>query len=325
MPTPTDDCQLHKDFYNNLYAITYTIILVPGLIGNVLALWVFRCYIRETKKAVIFMINLAVADLLQVLSLPLRIFYYLHKSWPFGKVLCMFCFYLKYVNMYASIYFLVCISIRRYLFLMHPFKYNDYKRKWDIYASIVGWLIVCICCLPFPLLRDAGNPEIDKCFVDLPMAQNLGNSVVITMVTLAEITGFVLPLLIVFFCSWKTSLTLKETNTLVNDNGEKRKAFKMILTCAIVFLVCFGPYHLSFPLDFLAKANKLSCNSKKAASIFHPVAICLASLNSCVDPVIYYFTTDEFKRRLSRQDLQESIQLQTKIYSSSQSRSECQG
>lgn len=54
------------DYQHHLYAVVYSVILAPGLLGNVLALWVFRAYIRETKKAVVFMMNLAVADLLQV-------------------------------------------------------------------------------------------------------------------------------------------------------------------------------------------------------------------------------------------------------------------
>lgn len=57
------DLQLYQ---HCLYAVVYCVILAPGLLGNVLALWVFRVYVRETKKAVLFMMNLAVADLLQV-------------------------------------------------------------------------------------------------------------------------------------------------------------------------------------------------------------------------------------------------------------------
>lgn len=57
------DLQLYQ---HSLYAVVYSVILAPGLLGNVLALWVFRLYVRETKKAVLFMMNLAVADLLQV-------------------------------------------------------------------------------------------------------------------------------------------------------------------------------------------------------------------------------------------------------------------
>lgn len=59
------------------------------------------------SKTVIFMINLALADLAHILSLPLRIYYYFTHTWPFGRGMCLFCFYLKYLNMYAAIVFLV--------------------------------------------------------------------------------------------------------------------------------------------------------------------------------------------------------------------------
>ncbi|OCT67637.1 probable G-protein coupled receptor 174 [Xenopus laevis] len=305
------ECNVDATFVNNIYAITYTIIMIPGLIGNVLALWIFYAYIKETKRAVIFMINLSIADLLQVLSLPLRIFYYLNQSWPFSHFVCMFCFYLKYVNMYASIFFLMCISVRRFLYVIYPFKFNDRKRVCDVYISVVGWIFVCVSCLPFPLLRDSNNTTTNnRCFVDLPLVDiGMANSVL--LVTLAELFGFVTPLIIVLYCSWRTIMSLREPDSISQDLGEKKKALKMILTCAVVFLICFAPYHLSFPLDFLVKANKITqCKHRKAIRTLHPVALCLASLNSCLDPVIYYFTTDEFKRRLSRQDIADSNELQ---------------
>lgn len=311
----TEACDVDARFLDYLYAITYAIILIPGLIGNVLALWVFYVYMKETKRAVIFMINLAIADLLQVLSLPLRIFYYLHKSWPFGRFLCMFCFYLKYVNMYASIFFLVCISVRRFKYLIYPFNFTGRRRLCDVYISVAGWIFICVSCLPFPLLRignetsSGGNDT--KCFADLPLL-DIGFAASIVTVTVAELFGFVSPLVIVLFCTWRTVTSLREPHAASHDLGEKRKALKMILTCAGVFLVCFAPYHFSFPFDFLAKANKIgSCSQRKAILTLHPVALCLASMNCCLDPVIYYFTTDEFRRRLSRQDLVDGTELQS--------------
>lgn len=69
MSTTNHSCQVSEDlriYQHQVYAVVYSVILAPGLLGNVLALWVFRAYVRETKKAVVFMMNLAVADLLQV-------------------------------------------------------------------------------------------------------------------------------------------------------------------------------------------------------------------------------------------------------------------
>lgn len=78
MSIANQSCNSSEDlrtYQHQVYAVVYSVILAPGLLGNVLALWVFRVYVRETKKAVIFMMNLAVADLLQVIS-PYSIFFF---------------------------------------------------------------------------------------------------------------------------------------------------------------------------------------------------------------------------------------------------------
>lgn len=115
-----------------MYTYFYLLLFIPGLVLNSTALWVLCRHIRyrpqtyqkkkkgkkrsvqhdvflrsKKTKAVIFMINLALADLTHILSLPLRIYYYFTHTWPFGKSICLFCFYLKYLNMYAAIVFLV--------------------------------------------------------------------------------------------------------------------------------------------------------------------------------------------------------------------------
>ncbi|KPP59295.1 putative G-protein coupled receptor 174 [Scleropages formosus] len=300
-----------KSYQHFIYAVIYTVILVPGLIGNVLALWVFRAYVKETKKAVIFMINLAIADLLQVLSLPLRIYYYLNDSWAFGSVLCMVCFYLKYVNMYASIYFLACISVRRCMLIIHPLRYTSSRRRLDRGLCVAGWIVVFLCCLPFPLLRSPNIPT--HCFSELNMVE-VPMAVGVTLVGAAELLGFLLPLALVLTCSWRTAASLREKNAVLQDSGEKRKALKMVLSCAAVFLICFAPYHLTFPLDFLVKFKAVSnCTIHDLILRCHPVTLCLASLNSCLDPIMYYFTTDEFRRRLSRQELADSFQLHRRL------------
>ncbi|XP_043087978.1 probable G-protein coupled receptor 174 [Puntigrus tetrazona] len=302
-----------KEYQHHIYAIFYMVILIPGLIGNVLALWVFYAYVKETKKAVIFMINLAIADLLQVLSLPLRIYYYLNNSWPFGDAACLLCFYLKYVNMYASIYFLACISVRRCRLIIQPLRCGTTKRRRERGLCLIGWFVVCLGCLPFPLLRQPSQASVNStslCFAELPMTP-LSKLLGVSLVTFAETTGFLLPLVIVVTCSWLTAASLRQKTCVLQDTGEKHKALKMVLSCATVFLVCFVPYHITFPLDVLAKSNcAVSSAFKNAVLHVHPVTLCLASLNCCLDPVMYYFTTDEFKRRLSRPDFQESLPLQ---------------
>ncbi|XP_032383437.1 probable G-protein coupled receptor 174 [Etheostoma spectabile] len=304
----------HQAYRHYVYAVVYSVILAPGLLGNVLAIWMFKVYIRETKKAVVFMMNLAVADLLQVLSLPLRIYYYLNNVWPFGHALCMFCFYLKYVNMYASIYFLVCISVRRCELIMRPLRHNSPRRKGDLIVCALGWLFVCLCCLPFPLLRnnipDPTSTPLPHpvCFSELPM-NKVSIPAAWALLIIAELFGFIIPLVLVLACTGLTAGSLRESTAgAIPDRGEKRRALRMVLGCAVVFLVCFAPYHITMPLDFLVKSDALSsCTLKNLILLCHPVTLCLASLNCSLDPLMYYFTTDEFWRRLSKQEIPESM------------------
>ncbi|XP_060935870.1 probable G-protein coupled receptor 174 [Limanda limanda] len=311
-----------RRYQHSMYAVVYSVILAPGLLGNMLALWVFGVYIRETKKAVVFMMNLAVADLLQVLSLPLRIYYYLNNTWPFGNFLCMICFYLKYVNMYASIYFLVWVSVRRCQLIMHPLRYSSSRRKGDMCICGFGWLFVCLGCLPFPLLRNpvaaqsinssdqllttAASIATPVCFSELPL-RPVSAPVALSLLILAEMVGFIIPLILVLACACLTAGSLRELRDgATPDRGEKRRALRMVLSCAAVFLVCFAPYHVTMPLDFLAKANALSnCALRNQILLLHPITLCLASLNCSLDPIMYYFTTYEFRRRLSKPEIPE--------------------
>lgn len=330
----TEDLRTYQHY---LYAVVYSVILAPGLLGNVLALWVFRLYVKETKKAVVFMMNLAVADLLQVLSLPLRIYYYLNNSWPFGLPLCMICFYLKYVNMYASIFFLACVSVRRCELIMRPLRYNSSRRKWDMLICALGWCFVCLACLLFPLLRTPnaqdkpdptdGEPSALKssssnfnnghslvCFAELPI-RSISPSAAWALMIIAELMGLVIPSILVVACTCLTAWSLRHpASGPIPDRGEKRRSLRMVLSCAGVFLVCFVPYHITMPLDFLVKSNSLkNCALRDFVLRCHPVTLCLASLNCSLDPLMYYFMTDEFWRRLSKHELPDGVTLARRL------------
>lgn len=250
------------------------------------------------------MINLAIADLAHVLSLPLRIYYYVTWTWPFGKVLCLLCFYLKYLNMYASIAFLVCISIQRCAFLMRPFCARQWLRRYDVRISIAVWLVVGLCCSPFILMRSTSSNSVNAsqtCFKDLPMRKlNLGMAV--TIMSFGELLGFVAPLIIIIVCSYFIIHSLNESLRPGVSDNEKRRALRMVLVCTGVFLFCFAPYHINFMLYMMVSQDIITqCSLKQAVKQFHPISLCIASLNCCLNPLIYYFLTTEFRQQLSRQ------------------------
>ncbi|XP_066571401.1 putative P2Y purinoceptor 10 [Amia ocellicauda] len=299
------DSSTWKDSMDMLYTIFYLVIFIPGLLGNSLALWVLCRFISKKTKAVIFMINLALADLAHVLSLPLRIYYYINHVWPFGKALCLLSFYLKYLNMYASIAFLMCISIQRCVFLMHPFCAKKWKRRYDVQISLLVWLVVGACCSPFILMRSSPSKDANYrgCFKDLP-TRKLGLRMSVIMMTFAELCGFVLPLAVIGTSSFRIVRSLGKGSLSApgQKDCEKRKALRMVLMCTAVFLLCFAPYHVNFLFYLMAGQDIITtCPFKLAVRQFHPISLCLASLNCCLNPFIYYFLTTEFRQQLIRQ------------------------
>lgn len=292
-------------FKHRLYATTYMIVFIPGLLANSVALWILCRFISKKNKTIIFMVNLAVADLAHVLSLPLRVYYYINEHWPFGGFLCQFCFYLKYLNMYASICFLTCISVQRCAFLLHPFRTKSWKRRYDVAISALVWLIVGVGCLPFPLMRNSvsvdGSRNDTYCFTELRIRKFDNQATSVLMVTFAELAGFLIPLVVIIYCTWKTKSSLQELRIPLQNTAEKKKALRMVALCAMVFLVCFTPYHVVFFLFMMVKEAIIrNCAVIQVILYMHPFCLSLASFNCCLDPILYFFTTSEFQDQISR-------------------------
>lgn len=363
-----------------MYTYFYLLLFIPGLLLNTTALWVLCRHISKKTKAVIFMINLALADLAHILSLPLRIYYYFNHDWPFGRGVCLFCFYLKYLNMYAAIVFLVCISMQRCVFLLNPFSARKWRRRYDLLISIIVWVVVSLACSPFILMRSStsnfnistfqtaynmsysldatstqqpfgytrlyappvstspggfrpvSSPSSPKgsCFKDLPM-RRLPVSLAVTMMAFAELFGFVIPLACITYSSIRIARSLNQRQIQDQQNsaalsssthgrlqsvtsncqmdkchekqttGDKRRALRMVLSCSALFLVCFAPYHLNFLLYLMVSQGIVThCATSVAVRQFHPVSLCLASLSCCLNPLLYYFLTAEFRLHLTK-------------------------
>ncbi|CAG14539.1 unnamed protein product, partial [Tetraodon nigroviridis] len=228
--------------------------------------------------------------------------------------------------------FKVCISMQRCAFLLHPFTARRWRRRYDLLISILVWVVVSLGCSPFILMRSSGiSPSnvmqavYNVCFKDLPM-RRLSVSTAIPLMFFAELLGFLIPLACISYssilitrslkrqtcnrhnslsasaCSRSHSLSIQSDSYRGNQTDmEKQRALKMVVSCFVLFLVCFAPYHINFLLYLMVSQGILShCPTELAVRQFHPLSLCLASLSCCLNPVLYYFLTAEFRLHLSR-------------------------
>lgn len=118
-PQPQEPC-VNYDALQIPLAVLYSIIFVLGLVGNLVALWVFFCIHSKKNSVRVFLINVAFADLLLVVCLPFRIVYHSQgNTWHLGPTLCKVVGNLFYMNMYISVTLLGLISVDRYLKIHH--------------------------------------------------------------------------------------------------------------------------------------------------------------------------------------------------------------
>uniref|UniRef100_UPI00398E9228 cysteinyl leukotriene receptor 2-like n=1 Tax=Pristiophorus japonicus TaxID=55135 RepID=UPI00398E9228 len=291
----SDSCGDIDDFKTNAYPPTYIIVFILGSIENIFCLYVFlKLYKRKTASSVV-MVNLAIADLLFVCTLPWRVHYYWQgRTWNLSNHFCAFLSYALYLNMYCSIYFLTLMSILRYFAIVHPFKglkYRSIKNVQIICISI--WVFVGVLASPFLKNGSYTNENnVTKCFD--PKDETHSNIYVMNLISL--VVGCIIPFFTITICYIfvvKTLLTSKAKHH--KQNSSHRKAIAMIIIVMVIFLTSFLPYHIVRTVHLATKGNtENTCFFQKTVV----VTLCGAVINSCLDPLLYYFAAETFRGKL---------------------------
>nr|XP_046262944.1 cysteinyl leukotriene receptor 1 [Scatophagus argus]XP_046262945.1 cysteinyl leukotriene receptor 1 [Scatophagus argus] len=296
------DCPSIDDFRNQVYSTSYSIITVFGLAGNGFALALLIRTCCQSSPFHVYMVNLAVSDLLCVMTLPLRVLYYVKKGqWNYGDFLCRISSYSLYVNLYCSIYFMAAMSITRFLAIVFPVQ-NMWlvteNRARLVCAGI--WVFICLSSSPFLMSGQLVDPITNKtkCF-EPPNDQGAHRLLVLNNVSL--VLGFVLPFLVILLCyAGIVRALLSRNHASRRQRGTDTRAIRMIVIVLLTFLISFMPYHVqrTIHLSVLSRADT-TCSERVAMQKSVVVTLCLAAANSCFDPLLYFFSGEGFRNRLS--------------------------
>ncbi|KAM3874177.1 proteinase-activated receptor 2-like [Diretmus argenteus] len=275
--------------------VVYIIVFVVGLPTNAMAIWVFLFRTKKKHPSSIYMANLAISDLLFVIWTPLKIAYHFNSNnWIYGEGLCKVLVAFFYANMYCSIIFIACISVQRYWAIVYPLSRQRRDNCVAVGVSIAVWVVVWLVTTPLYLYDQTvkvANLDIITCHdVTRPTQTKIAAGYFLTMGTV----GFVVPTVV---CIVSYILMLRALRTSMADSTiakKRRKAVVLIITVLVMFLVCFTPSNIMLLVHY----NLLLGESVNNGYGFYITTLCLASLNSCVDPFIYYFISEEFREHV---------------------------
>lgn len=278
-------------FQRYLFPPVYILVLVLGLIGNLGALYYFIFKIQQKSPSNIYIINLAVADTLFLFALPFRIHYHLNDSnWIFGDAMCRITGTIFFANVYISITFMTCICVDRYIATLHPHTYLRLRNTClTALVSATVWLVSGSAMLAF-MLTCPLSTKGKMCFEGFTSKEwsDLAPYSVCSL-----IFGSLLPFVVILVCYPLVAHRIGQIK-----NSTARGARRIIYAILAITVLCFLPFHVVHLVHLL---SRLSENQEDDWIYFlRRVTMALVSLNSLLDPMLYYFATGHYKWRLKR-------------------------
>ncbi|KAM3617559.1 uncharacterized protein V6R79_008188 [Siganus canaliculatus] len=278
---------LHNSEFTHRYLLSvYSSVLAVGLLANA---WGFKCLMdkwQQLGNVNVFVLNLGLANVLYLLVLPFLVVYYSMESWIFGDTFCKITRLCFNMNLYGSIGFLTCISIYRYLAIVHPMRtLGRITLTHSVAISLVVWLSVSAQCLPDIFFDKHVDNRTSKCFdttsdnrVQDYLKYDLGWTLI----------GFCIPLLIILGCYGHVIVVLCRTDT--TDPELKKKSLRLLFVLILLFSVCYIPYHVLKNLNLWSRVLAKHGNCSKwnnGVYVAHRICRGLVVLNSALNPLVY--------------------------------------
>ncbi|XP_029382429.1 lysophosphatidic acid receptor 6 [Echeneis naucrates] len=275
----------NTDYYSNIFTVCiYSFISIVGLIFNFVALAFFFSCTKSRSHTIVYMTNLAIADTLLILTLPVRIYYYLgFTDLPQG--LCDGLGLVLKANMYGSIFLLTCICLDRCIAVNFPMSLRVKEGRKKAPLVCLGiWMLTFGASLPIYFSKHRQDSS-QNCFDNLPVYAIQPQVVLPTL-----LVGFGVPLVIMLVCSWGLGYAVQQSAAAQTNLVDSRKIQRMIASSLLIFMFSFLPYHATLGVLSLYQGN-ITCSMKTA----YQYSVMVASLNTVLDPMAYYFTTETFR------------------------------
>ncbi|KAF7208563.1 G-protein coupled receptor 15 [Nothobranchius furzeri] len=302
----TDDhrCRFSSLRGSNVFMpVMYYLIFFTGFWGNLLVISVVGSQGKRRSRLVdTFVVNLALADLIFVITLPLwAISTSQDNQWSFGSasdLLCKLSSYIISVNRFSNIFFLTCMSVDRYLAIVKMMDSRYLRSSQCIRITCAAlWITSLVLGIPSLVYRKVASSNGQQ------YCMEVRDSMFFLCMNLAiALLTFIFPVFIIALCYGNIVMHLNR-HCVASGNprteARRKHSLKMVLCIIVAFVVSWLPYNTfksTATISSLAKVN-LSCETEFWLGNGLLISCCLAFFNSCVNPAIYFFLDHHFRRR----------------------------
>nr|XP_009295593.2 C-C chemokine receptor type 9 isoform X1 [Danio rerio] len=290
--------ELVRQFSKNFEPPLYWIIFVVGALGNLLVICIFTTVRNRLKTMTdVYLLNLAVADLIFLGTLP---FWATNaaQGWVFHQVICKGVSAAYKINFFASMLLLTCISVDRYIAIVHVTEAHNYKNKRMLHSKITCafvWLASCILALPEFIFAKVKNiePQHNSCVMVYSIMDN--NRTKVLVLALQICVGFLVPFMVIVLCYSVIIRKLMQARSF-----EKHKALRVIIAVVAVFVFSQLPLngYLIIEAGQANNATITDCEVMQRLDMVGQIVKSLAYTHCCLNPILYVFIGVRFQKDL---------------------------
>ncbi|KAM8885193.1 neuropeptide FF receptor 2-like isoform 2-T2 [Spinachia spinachia] len=304
---------LHQPSTAAIFIVSYMLIFLVCMVGNgVVCFIVLRSKNMRTVTN-LFILNLAVSDLLVgIFCMPTTLLDNIITGWPFGSLVCKMSGMVQGISVSASVFTLVAIAVDRFRCIVYPFKQKLTISTASLIIVIIWVLAVSIMCPSGVMLQVTKEQTIrvllgydNKTSPFYWCRENWPNQdmrKVYTTVLFANIYLAPLSLIVVMYA--RIGITLYKSTVPTGGkpghenrhsvSKKKQRVIKMLLIVALLFIISWLPL---WTLMMLSDYASLTEPQYRIINIYvYPFAHWLAFFNSSVNPIIYGFFNENFRR-----------------------------
>lgn len=253
---------------------------------------------RAANSFRVYVLNLAVADLLLLTRTPFMLGYIAHKySWPFGRVFCHIIMFLRCLGLYANAFLLCAVALERCLCLLKPVWSRMQRPRWAVRLTCgIMWLMAIMFAAPY--IHSATLKEVNGTLQCLESWEfKIGLFVTET------VAGFILPLLVFVGSNLAVLITVHKTVPLTptstpTTSQKMARMYQIIFLTMLLFITCWVPYFVFRLLRALAVGRPERAALYMRAVHGTYVSLFLVYIKSVLNPVMYVFAARGLSRTI---------------------------
>lgn len=248
---------------------------------------------KQTNLTDICLFNLALADLLFAVTLPLQTHYVVVGEWVFGDFICRASKLFHTMGFFGSVFFIVVMTLDRYVVILHSLTGAWYRTlRAGVVITVSVWTLSLSVSLPVAIFSKVTNASYGLACHYTPDH----NSWNIYQLFANNVLGLVIPLMVMTACYSRI------IPKMVRMKSAKRyRVVRLIVAIMVTFFLFWTPYNIYLLLEFLRNEGgylSTDCEVDSSLKLANVFTVSIAYTHCCLNPFLYAFVGQKFAKRV---------------------------